>query len=40
MALTNKHLRDLKPAERPYKKFHERGLFVIVNRDGGVHCYF
>lgn len=40
MALTNKDLRDLKPAERPYKKFHERGLFVIVTTDGKIHWRF
>jgi hypothetical protein len=40
MALTNQALKALKPAERPYKKFHERGLFVIVNPDGSIHWRF
>ena len=40
MALTLPALKKLRPADRPYKKFHGKGLFVIVNTDGGVFWRF
>ena len=40
MALTAKALAEFRPADRPYKKFHPRGLFVIVNPDGAIHWRF
>ena len=32
--LTDKALRALKPAEKPYKRTDEKGLYVIVRPDG------
>jgi integrase len=35
MALTDTALRNAKPTEKPYKLYDEKGLFVIVNPNGG-----
>jgi len=40
MPLTVPELKALKPAERPYKKFDGKGLFVIVNPDGSIWWRF
>jgi hypothetical protein len=33
--LTETRIRAAKPAEKPYKLFDERGLFMLVTRAGG-----
>jgi len=35
MALTDTALRNAKPSEKPYKLYDEKGLFLIVNPNGG-----
>ena len=35
MALSDTALRNAKPTEKPYKLYDERGLYVIVNPNGG-----
>ncbi|WP_229007660.1 Arm DNA-binding domain-containing protein [Methylophilus sp. Leaf408] len=34
MALTDTALRNAKPADKPFKLYDEKGLFVIVNPNG------
>jgi len=35
MALSDTALRNAKPADKPYKLYDERGLYLIVNPNGG-----
>lgn len=35
MPLTNTAIRTAKPAEKPYKLADEKGLFLLVNPNGG-----
>ncbi|WP_024930695.1 Arm DNA-binding domain-containing protein [Methylophilus sp. OH31] len=35
MALSDTAIRNAKPAEKPYKLYDERGLYLIVNPNGG-----
>lgn len=35
MALSDTALRNAKPADKPYKLYDERGLYLIVNPKGG-----
>lgn len=35
MALTDTALRNAKPTDKPYKLYDEKGLFLIVNKNGG-----
>lgn len=40
MALTDTALRNAKPKEKPYKLYDEKGLFLIVNPNGGMWWRF
>lgn len=35
MALTDTAIRNAKPSDKPYKLYDEKGLFLIVNKNGG-----
>ena len=35
MALSDRAIRATKPAPKPYKRFDERGLYLLVNPTGG-----
>lgn len=35
MALSDTALRNAKPTEKPFKLYDERGLYLIVNPNGG-----
>ncbi|WP_229008448.1 Arm DNA-binding domain-containing protein [Methylophilus sp. Leaf408] len=40
MALSDTALRNAKPADKPYKLYDERGLYLIVNPGGGKMVAF
>lgn len=36
MALTDTALRNAKPAAKPYKLYDEKGLFILIQPNGGT----